>query len=116
MSFLFGSIKAYFRGWNGETYAKILTDLTSVGHNSISMRDICISWPNGRTVQIDELIISQSGIYVIEVKNYKGWIFGNIHNEYWTQCLVAGYKSTPTKNKLYNPIKQNQGHINIPIE
>lgn len=108
---LFSSIKASYRGWKGETWTQILTDCTSVGHNSITMHNVCLSWPNGKTVQIDELIIAQSGIYVIEVKNYKGWIFGNIYNDYWTQCLTTGFRGFSTKNKLYNPIMQNQGHI-----
>lgn len=108
----FSSIMAPYRGWVGEREVQVLTDFsTAVGPNSITMHDICLSWPNGKTVQIDELIIAQSGIYVIEVKNYKGWIFGNINQEYWTQCLTTGFRGVSIKNKLYNPIMQNQGHI-----
>jgi Nuclease-related domain/Topoisomerase DNA binding C4 zinc finger len=59
----------------------------------------------GRTAQIDHLVIGDFGIFVIETKNYKGWIFGNENSEYWTQVL---YKR---KEKLYNPIRQNFGHI-----
>lgn len=60
---------------------------------------------NGWTSQIDHLIISDFGIFVIETKNYKGWILGGEHSEYWTQVI---YKR---KEKLYNPIRQNHGHI-----
>ncbi len=111
MSGFFSSLMAPYRGWKGELHAQILTALTSVGHNSITMRDVCLCWPNGKTVQIDELIIARSGIYVIEVKNYKGWIFGNINNDYWTQCLTTGYRGFSEKHKFYNPIMQNQGHV-----
>ncbi|BFP40571.1 NERD domain-containing protein [Flavobacteriaceae bacterium GF1] len=62
---------------------------------------------NGRTSQIDHLIISLYGIFVIETKNYKGWIFGNEKSKYWTQTL---YKK---KYKLYNPVIQNWKHINF---
>ncbi len=62
---------------------------------------------NGRTAQIDHLIISDFGIFVIETKNYKGWILGGEHSEYWTQVI---YKR---KEKLYNPIRQNYGHIKV---
>jgi hypothetical protein len=37
--------------------------------------------------------------------NYKGWILGNEHDDYWRQQI---YKR---KEKLYNPIKQNYGHV-----
>ncbi len=58
-----------------------------------------------RTVQIDHVIVSRYGIFVIETKNYKGWILGHENSKYWTQCL---YRS---KYKFYNPIRQNNGHI-----
>jgi hypothetical protein len=57
------------------------------------------------TSQIDHIVISDFGVFVIETKNYKGWILGNEHSEYWTQVI---YKR---KEKLYNPIRQNLGHI-----
>ena len=60
---------------------------------------------NEITSQIDHIIISDFGIFVIETKNYKGWIVGNEKSEYWTQVI---YKY---KQKFYNPILQNSGHI-----
>jgi hypothetical protein len=57
------------------------------------------------TSQIDHIVISDFGIFVIETKNYKGWILGDEHSEYWSQVI---YKR---KEKLYNPIKQNLGHL-----
>jgi len=61
----------------------------------------------GRSTQIDHLVISIYGIFVIETKNYKGWIFGNENSRYWTQTL---YKN---KYKIFNPIIQNWAHINF---
>ena len=58
------------------------------------------------TTQIDHLIISDFGIFVIETKNFKGWIFGGENTEYWQQVI---FKS---KIKFYNPIRQNHRHIN----
>lgn len=58
-----------------------------------------------RTTQIDHIVISDFGIFVIETKNYKGWIVGNENSEYWTQVIFK------RKEKLYNPIRQNLGHI-----
>lgn len=54
---------------------------------------------------IDHVVISKYGVFVIETKNYRGWIIGNEKSEYWTQVI---YKR---KERLYNPIKQNYGHI-----
>lgn len=42
---------------------------------------------NGITTQIDHLIISNYGIFVIETKNYSGWIYGGDSSEYWTQNM-----------------------------
>ncbi|ADQ45984.1 NERD domain protein [Caldicellulosiruptor kronotskyensis 2002] len=58
-----------------------------------------------KTVQIDHVVVSNYGIFVIETKNYQGWIYGNEFDEYWTQVI---YKR---KEKFYNPIRQNYGHI-----
>ena len=60
---------------------------------------------NGRSSQIDHLIISIYGVFVIETKNYQGWIYGNEKAENWTQSI---YKK---KIKFRNPIKQNWSHI-----
>lgn len=115
MSFLFKKIKASLKGKRGETYTNLLTAFTAVGKRSVNYKDVYISWPNNRTVQIDELLIARSGIYVVEVKNFKGWILGNMKNDHWTQCLYrkrSFFFSKSNKYKFYNPIKQNQGHIN----
>lgn len=57
------------------------------------------------TSQIDHIVISDYGVFVIETKNYKGWILGHEQSEYWTQVIFK------RKEKLYNPIRQNLGHI-----
>ncbi|MYL34319.1 NERD domain-containing protein [Pontibacillus yanchengensis] len=66
--------------------------------------DLLIPSKNG-TTQIDHVVVSPYGIFVIETKNYKGWIFGDEKSKYWTQVI---YKR---KEKFYNPIHQNFGHI-----
>ena len=68
------------------------------------LNDIMIKTNNGST-QIDHIVISKFGIFVIETKNYKGWIHGSESSEYWTQSI---YKK---KVKFRNPIRQNCGHI-----
>ena len=62
-----------------------------------------------RTTQIDHIVISTHGIFVIETKNYKGWIYGSSYRDYWTQNIWGN------KYSLYNPIFQNQNHIKFLI-
>lgn len=73
--------------------------------------------------QIDNMLITQKALYVLEVKNYKGYIFGSEENLNWTVTLKhvnrkkskSGkvYKKTNiSKHKFYNPLKQNKTHIN----
>ena len=58
-----------------------------------------------KTTQIDHVVVSNYGIFVIETKNYKGWIIENEFDDNWKQVI---YKR---KEMLHNPIKQNYGHI-----
>lgn len=69
------------------------------------LHDVLIPSREGRTTQIDHIVLSEYGIFIIETKNYRGWIVGNEHAEYWTQVI---YKR---KEKLYNPLRQNYGHV-----
>lgn len=62
---------------------------------------------NGDTAEIDLILITEYGIYVIESKNYSGWIFGSANNKYWTQS-----KNKHSRYRFYNPIRQNRTHIN----
>lgn len=61
---------------------------------------------DGTTTEIDLIMISETGIYVFESKNYSGWIFGDEDSRYWTQSLKGGKKF-----RFYNPIWQNKKHI-----
>lgn len=55
--------------------------------------------------QIDHIVISPYGIFVIETKNYKGNIYGGEKAEEWTQNIWGN------KYSFRNPIKQNLGHV-----
>lgn len=59
------------------------------------------------TTQIDHIVVSVYGIFVIETKNYKGWILGNSHKDYWAQNIWGN------KYPLFNPLFQNQKHISF---
>lgn len=91
------------KGKEGERIVKsILKKLPSDKY--LSLYDVLIETPIG-TSQIDHIVISNYGIFVIETKNYYGKIVGAEDDEYWEQI-------TPKETrKFYNPIKQNEGHI-----
>lgn len=42
---------------------------------------------NGYTTQIDHVVVSPYGVFVIETKGYKGWILGGENSDYWTQVI-----------------------------
>ncbi len=57
------------------------------------------------TCQIDHLVISAFGIFVIETKNYEGFYVGDNKNKYWYKYLGE------ERFECLNPIVQNNGHI-----
>ena len=57
------------------------------------------------TTQIDHILVSRFGVFVIETKDYKGWIFANPKQATWTQVI---FKS---KFRFQNPLFQNIRHV-----
>ena len=53
----------------------------------------------------DHILVSRFGVFVIETKDYKGWIFANANQANWTQVLFK------LKFKFQNPIFQNSRHV-----
>ncbi len=72
--------------------------------------NIYIPKENGETTEIDVLMICSKGIFVIESKNYSGWIFGSESQKNWYQTLPSG-RGRSHKEHFYNPIMQNRSHI-----
>ncbi|WP_279387044.1 nuclease-related domain-containing protein [Parashewanella spongiae] len=71
---------------------------------SDGFQNVTLPTEDGST-QIDHIIVSKFGIFVIETKNMKGWIFGSAHQKVWTQKI---FKHT---SKFQNPLHQNYKHI-----
>ncbi len=59
------------------------------------------------TTQIDHVIVSAFGVFVIETKNMAGWIFGNEKDAKWTQVLHR------EKHRFQNPLRQNYKHTQV---
>ena len=69
------------------------------------LNDIYLPLDDGSTTQIDHVVISPFGVFVIETKTYKGWIFGNSRDAQWTQVLPK------RKSRFQNPLRQNYLHV-----
>ena len=91
-----------YKGQLGEKIAK--KELEKLNKDYLILNDIMV-YSDNKTHQIDHIVISKFGIFVIEMKNYGGKIFGKENDKIWTQKI--GRKT----NKLNNPIIQNNGHI-----
>lgn len=85
------------KGRLGEFYTyKYLEPLTGYGRY---LFNLYIPKENGETTEIDVVLLHESGIYVLESKNYSGWIFGNESQKNWTQTLAVG-RGRSQKNKF----------------
>ncbi|MDE5871280.1 MAG: NERD domain-containing protein, partial [Muribaculaceae bacterium] len=71
----------------------------------IIINDLMLPTSNGRTSQIDHVVVSTRGIFVIETKNHAGRISGGEHAQYWQQHLSSQSRT------FYNPLLQNRSHL-----
>lgn len=60
---------------------------------------------DGRTSQLDTIVVGPTGIFVVEVKNHAGVITGHTNEQQLLQIKHDGYKKT-----IYNPVKQVATH------
>lgn len=100
-----GFFKTYFdKGAYGEfvLYRKISKLL---GKQTV-FTNLYLENKNTETTEIDVLAVSSKGIYVFEMKNFSGYIYGSEKDVHWTQVL-----NRRTKNSFYNPLKQNYAHV-----
>ncbi len=93
------------KGWFGEKQTQLGMWL-KLGDEYTRFHNVIVPTLNGST-QIDHLLISRFGIFVIETKNINGWIFGNEKSKQWTQCLYG------KKYKFQNPLHQNYRHTKV---
>lgn len=94
--------QAEYRGKRGEQ--RVFSILKRLPDEYYIWNDIVLQ-RNGYSVQIDHVVISPYGIFVIETKNYTGWIYGNDTSDLWTKNMY-GYRY-----HFGNPVKQNHSHV-----
>lgn len=84
--------------WKGKYSEKLVYNKISELSDEYFIFNDLLFESNGRSTQIDHIIVSPYGVFVVETKGYKGWILGGEDSEYWMQVI---YKS---RHQFYNPI------------
>ena len=94
----------WFRGTAGEFLVNILAKFSLNKDEYHLIKNVTLPTEDG-TTQIDHIIVSKYGVFVIETKNMKGWIFGSPNQRMWTQKIFRH------SNKFQNPLHQNYKHV-----
>ena len=68
------------------------------------MNHVTIRMDDG-TTQVDHILVSRFGVFVVETKDYSGSIFANATEPTWTQALFR------RRVEFQNPIFQNKRHV-----
>ncbi|MGL6571604.1 NERD domain-containing protein [Aeromonas caviae] len=95
---------AWFKGMVGEWFINLCIRLFLDKREYRLLKDVTLPTPQGST-QIDHVIVSRFGVFVIETKNMKGWIFGDPRHKRWTQQLFR------RRHGFQNPLHQNYLHL-----
>ncbi len=91
------------KGWCGERFVQLLFRIHLPKTVYRVYHDITLPTEDG-TTQIDHIIVSAYGIFCVETKNMRGWIFGSERQAMWTQQIFRH------KQKFQNPLRQNYKH------
>ncbi|MFO7714634.1 MAG: nuclease-related domain-containing protein [Desulfosarcina sp.] len=94
----------WFKGFAGEIMVHISARIHLNRDKYHVLRNVTLPTTGG-TTQVDHIIVSEYGVFVIETKNMKGWIFGGAHKRTWTQKIFKH------KKKFQNPLHQNYKHV-----
>jgi uncharacterized protein YlaI len=95
-------LEAIVKGWTGELKTKFISSLFLNDQYKV-FNNVIIRDERGST-QIDHVVVSKYGVFVIETKDKTGWIRGDPKQERWTQGI---YKK---KFQFQNPLRQNYRH------
>ncbi|WFB36959.1 NERD domain-containing protein [Kiritimatiellota bacterium B12222] len=91
------------KGWLGEKFVTLLFRLHLPKNIYRVYHDVTLPTEDG-TTQIDHIVVSPFGIFCVETKNMKGWIFGSERQARWTQTIYR------KKTSFQNPLRQNYKH------
>lgn len=101
----YNNFKNGLKGSGGEFFTEL--QLKNLFNNNTKIFRNAYVTANGKDYsQIDLIILHEKGIFVLECKNYGGWIFGSNESKNWTQMF-----SKTKKYSFFNPVMQNRTHI-----
>lgn len=92
------------KGLIGEWIVRWLADRKLPPETYHRFHNLLLPAPDG-TTQVDHVIVSRYGVFVIETKNMRGWIYGRADEATWTQNIYGN------KTKFQNPLRQNHKHV-----
>lgn len=92
------------KGWLGEK-ASTLGMWLGLDRDIYRRIDSLIVPASDGTTQVDHVVVSLFGVFVIETKAMKGWIFGSESDRQWTQMIFG------EEYRFQNPLHQNLRHI-----
>lgn len=96
---------AWLKGVIGEYRVNTLIENRLDKKHYTLFKDVLLPTEDG-TTQIDHIVLSKYGIFVIETKNISNWIFANT-GPFWTQIVFK------KKYKFQNPTRQNYKHVKV---
>lgn len=101
------AFKPFIKGKVGELAVALQVKLYLKDPQYILLNDCTLPDEQAGTTQIDHILLSPYGIFIIETKNYKGWIFGSERQKIWTQKIFKN------SYKFQNPLHQNYKHQKV---
>lgn len=97
-------------GRNGEKYATHVIK-QCLDSDDLLLTNVCVQF-DGKRTELDNLIINRSGVYIIEVKTYRGRLFGGADDYEWEKYKVTNAGNVYEKT-VKNPIKQVHRQIYV---
>ena len=73
--------------------------------------NVMLRTANGFTTQLDHVVVSKYGIFVIETKAHSGYISGDCNQKYWSQTFYRKNGTPSYPKSFYSPYLQNAGHL-----
>ena len=95
-----------FKGWIGEQKTEFNLRFSLDKKLYRRFHDVIIPSSNG-TTQVDHILVSPFGLFIVETKNKMGWIYGSESQSKWTQVIYG------KKYSFQNPLRQTHRHKKV---
>jgi len=105
----------WFKGMIGEAWGTFAAWVRLPADNYHRIHNVTLPTPDG-TMQIDHIFVSRFGIFVVETKNMKGWIFGGEHQapEKGDGVIICLKRIITPSPFSFAPLRRWVGKIRLP--